>query len=173
MQAPPAPHKAAYSCNPCGESLLQLQPVAEWRARIGRAVRRDRECCRGRTSVGGGLAVPAGLAFPRLESLERLRTRSAISSSEAGMSWDLGPSSVPCSFYHNLPRLSPQNLYRILRNFEGGPRGEREQHFAHLVQPDLAKLAEIAARAVDRREVVGRADLRRNPRGANICGRES
>ena len=26
---------------------------------------------------------------------------------------------VPCPFYHNLPRLSPQNLYRILRNFEG------------------------------------------------------
>ena len=26
---------------------------------------------------------------------------------------------VPCPFCHNLPRLSPQNLYRILRNFEG------------------------------------------------------
>ena len=30
---------------------------------------------------------------------------------------------VPCSFYHNLPRLSPQNLYRILRNFEGETLG--------------------------------------------------
>ena len=34
--------------------------------------------------------------------------------------WD---PAVPCPFYHNLPRLSPQNLYRTLRNFEGETLG--------------------------------------------------
>ena len=29
---------------------------------------------------------------------------------------------VPCPFCHNLPRLSPQNLYRTSRNFEGETR---------------------------------------------------
>ena len=35
--------------------------------------------------------------------------------------WD--PSVPKCPFCHNLPRLSPQNLHRILRSFEGETLG--------------------------------------------------
>ena len=68
---------------------------------------------------------------------------------------------VPFPFFHNLPRLSPQTLYRILRNFEGETPGTMCHHEK---QSDTTGVARGGGAA--RGEGGGGGGTARVPRGA-------
>ena len=60
------------------------------------------------------------LLAPGFEDIKEGDTVISSESMTCRGTWDL---LVPCPFYHNLPRLPPQNLYRICTESHGDSRG--------------------------------------------------
>ena len=84
---------------------------------------------RGQRSELGG-AKPARLQQrlrPRHGCVNAQPFRAAAAAGTVGKAWGRCRATwdplVPCPFCHNLPRLSPQNLCRMLRKFEGETLG--------------------------------------------------